>query len=129
MSDVLSSGEGESTLPSSAPTTSPSPTSEVDWQAIEADSDFHELIREKRNFIIPATIVFLVYYFGFLILVGYFPSFAEVNVFGNINLAYLIAISEFIMAWIIVYLYARRAGTFDKLAQAIIAKVKGTQHE
>ena len=46
------------------------------------------------------------------------------NVIGNINLAYLIALSEFVMAWIIVYLYVRRAGLFDKLANAILTKVK-----
>jgi uncharacterized membrane protein (DUF485 family) len=99
--------------------------SDVDWQIIENSSDFRELVREKRHFIIPATIFFLIYYFGFLVLVGYFPSVVEVNVIGNINLAYLLALSEFVMAWIIVYLYVRRAGLFDKLANAILTKVKG----
>lgn len=129
MSEAISSGDGGSAV--SHPTSdAPSlQTSDVNWQAIEDDGDFRELIREKRNFIIPATIVFLVYYFGFLILVGYFPSVAEVNVIGNINLAYLIALSEFVMAWIIVYFYARRAGLFDRLAHAIVAKVKGKQNE
>ncbi|HET8845407.1 MAG TPA: DUF485 domain-containing protein [Ktedonobacteraceae bacterium] len=128
MSEAISGGESGSLA--SQPVNSASlAADDVNWQAIEDDSDFRELVREKRNFIIPATIVFLVYYFGFLILVGYFPSVAEVNVIGNINLAYLIAISEFIMAWIIVYLYARRAGLFDRLAQAIVAKTKGNRNE
>ena len=99
--------------------------SHVDWQSIENSSDFRELVHEKRHFIIPATIFFLIYYFGFLVLVGYFPSVVEVNVIGNINLAYLLALSEFVMAWIIVYLYVRRARLFDKLAHAILTKVKG----
>lgn len=122
MSDLAAPGEDRRSIPSS-------PVSEqaadVNWQAIESDSDFRELVREKRNFIIPATIFFLVYYFGFLILVGYFPDVVDVNVIGNINIAYLFALSQFIMAWIVMALYVRRAGTFDQLAHNILTRVKG----
>ena len=97
----------------------------IDWQQIASDSDFRELIREKRNFIVPATLFFLVYYFGFLVFVGYFPKAAETNVIGHINFAYLLALSEFVMAWVLVFLYVRRAGLFDRLANAILHKVKG----
>jgi uncharacterized membrane protein (DUF485 family) len=122
MSEIISPGEGDVALPRPA-VTSQDQATDVDWQTIEHDSDFRELVRVKRNFIIPATIFFIVYYFGFLILVGYAPSLVEVNVIGNINLAYLFAISEFIMAWVIVYLYVRRAGLFDRLSSAILARV------
>jgi len=125
VSETASTG-GDGGLAIPRPTVTPqTQTSDVDWQTIENGSDFRELVREKRNFIIPATIFFLIYYFGFLVLVGYFPSVVEVNVIGNINFAYLIALSEFVMAWIIVYLYVRRARLFDKLANAILTKVKG----
>jgi uncharacterized membrane protein (DUF485 family) len=123
MSESISAGDTGRAIPQ--PVTSETQISDVNWQAVEDDRDFRELIHEKRNFIIPATIFFLVYYFGFLVLVGYFPSVVDVNVIGNINLAYIIAISEFIMAWVIVYLYVRRARLFDKLANAIVTKVKG----
>lgn len=123
MSESISAGDAGKAMP--RPVASPAQVSDVNWQAVEDDRDFRELIHEKRNFIIPATIFFLVYYFGFLVLVGYFPSVVDVNVIGNINLAYIIAISEFIMAWVIVYLYVRRARLFDKLANAIVSKVKG----
>lgn len=123
-SDAVSSSGGSGTSrPANAPAQEHPGTE--NWEAIENDSDFRNLVRQKRNFIIPATIVFLVYYFGFLVLVGYFPSLVEVNVIGNINIAYFFALSQFIVAWIIVYLYVRRAGGFDRLAAAIVAKVKG----
>jgi uncharacterized membrane protein (DUF485 family) len=96
-----------------------------EWQAIERDPDFQELVREKRNFIIPATIFFIVYYFALPILVGYFPDMMDTKVIGNINIAYLFALSQFVMAWIIMWLYVRRAGVFDDMARRIIAKVKG----
>ncbi|MFL5702756.1 MAG: DUF485 domain-containing protein [Ktedonobacteraceae bacterium] len=96
-----------------------------EWQAIERDPDFQELVREKRNFIIPATIFFIVYYFTLPILVGYFPDMMDTKVVGNINIAYLFALSEFVIAWIVMWLYVRRAGVFDGMASRIIAKVKG----
>ena len=123
MSDITSSGRDQtSVLVGRAATQATS----IDWQKIASDSDFRELIREKRNFILPATIFFLVYYFGFLIFVGYFPTLAETNVIGNINIAYLLALSEFAMAWILVFLYVKRAGLFDTLVDIILKKVKGT---
>jgi len=115
----------DSSLPVDSATSAPSGSEAIDWTAIENDASFQELVAKKRNFIVPATIVFLVYYFGFLIFVGYFPEAAEVNVIGQINLAYLIAISEFVMAWIIVYLYARQAGLFDKMTASILSRIKG----
>ena len=121
MSEFISSGRSESTVETAVQ----AQTTSIDWQKIASSSDFRELIREKRNFILPATIFFLVYYFGFLVFVGYFPTIAETNVIGNINIAYLSAISEFIMAWLLVFLYVRRAGLFDKLTAAILSKVKG----
>jgi uncharacterized membrane protein (DUF485 family) len=119
MSEIVSSAKSKSDVRHDQKTS-------IDWQKIASSSDFRELIREKRNFILPATIFFLVYYFGFLVFVGYFPEVAETNVIGNINIAYLSAISEFVMAWALVFLYVWRAGLFDKLANAILNKVKGT---
>jgi uncharacterized membrane protein (DUF485 family) len=118
MSEIASNAKGKHAA-------HPEQTSSINWQSIASDSDFRQLIREKRNFIVPATLFFLVYYFAFLVFVGYFPKEAETNVIGNINIAYLLALSEFVMAWILVYLYVRRAGLFDKLTNTILHKVKG----
>jgi uncharacterized membrane protein (DUF485 family) len=97
----------------------------AEWQAIEADADFQQLVAAKRRFIIPATIFFIVYYFALPVLVGYFPDMMDTNVIGNINLAYLFALSQFIMAWTIMYLYVRRARVFDDMASKIVEKVRG----
>jgi len=122
MSDISSSGRGQTAVSGNEAATQPT---SIDWQKIASDSDFRELIREKRNFILPATIFFLAYYFGFLIVVGYFPTIAETNVIGKINIAYLFALSEFVMAWVLVFLYVKRAGFFDKLTNTILKRVKG----
>jgi uncharacterized membrane protein (DUF485 family) len=97
----------------------------AEWRAIEATPAFQELVKAKRRFIIPATIFFLVYYFALPILVGYFPDLMDTKVIGEINLAYLFALSEFVMTWTLMYLYVRRARTWDVMAAQIIENVRG----
>jgi uncharacterized membrane protein (DUF485 family) len=94
----------------------------VDWQAIAASARFKELLRAKRRFIIPAMVVFIVYYFALPALVGYARPLMEKRVLGPVNLAYLFALSQFFMAWIIAALYVRAANRFDRQAREIIAK-------
>lgn len=67
-----------------------------------------------------AFVFFLVYYFALPVLVGYAPHFMSIRVIGVVNLAYLFALSQFFMAWIIAWLYVRAASDFDELAKDII---------
>jgi uncharacterized membrane protein (DUF485 family) len=94
----------------------------IDWEAIAASTRFKDLLRAKRRFIIPAMIVFIVYYFALPVLVGYARPLMEKRVFGAVNLAYLFALSQFFMAWIIAALYVRAANRFDRQAREIITK-------
>ncbi|NWJ47764.1 MAG: DUF485 domain-containing protein [Chloroflexi bacterium] len=95
------------------------------YEEIEQGEDFKKLTRARRNFIIPAMIIFIVYYFGMLVLINYFPSLMETDVIGSINLAYVMALSQFILAWAIAFAYLRvSTNVFDKLITKIIASVK-----
>jgi len=100
-------------------------TRPTQWETIESESDFQELVNAKRRFIIPSTIFFIVYYFALPILVGYFPKLMSTNVIGNINIGYLFALSQFFMAWILMAMYVKRAKVFDEMADKILKKVKG----
>ena len=99
--------------------------SEADWQAIENDPDFQKLVREKRSFIVPATIFFLAFYFLFLIAVGYFPALADTNIPLFVNVAYLLALLQFVVGWVLMYLYVRRAEGYDNMVSRILAKFRG----
>jgi uncharacterized membrane protein (DUF485 family) len=94
--------------------------SKTEWDRIAATRQFQDLMATKKIFIIPAFLFFLVYYFALPILVGYAPSFMATKVIGNVNLAYLFALSQFFMAWAVAFLYVRAAGDFDRLAKDII---------
>ncbi len=66
-------------------------------------------------------IFFIVYYFALPVLIGYAKPFMETRVFGPVNFAYLFALSQFFMAWIIAWLYVRAAARFDRMAAEVIA--------
>jgi len=99
----------------------------ANWDAIAADPDFKHLLASKARFIIPATLFFIVYYFTLPVLVGWFPKFMEWKVVGEVNLAYLFALSQFFMAWILAFLYAGAAAGWDRQASALLAKFSNRQ--
>jgi len=75
-----------------------------------------------RWYQVPAFVFFVVYYFALPVLVGYAPQFMQTKVIGNVNLAYLFALSQFFVAWIIAGLYVKAASDFDRLAKDILEK-------
>ena len=94
----------------------------VDWSRVTQLPEFRAMVRAKLRFIIPAVIFFVVYYFALPVLVGYAPGLMSKKVFGVINIAYLFALSQFFMAWIIAALYLRAAARFDKMEHRVIEK-------
>ncbi|HMA35623.1 MAG TPA: DUF485 domain-containing protein [Chloroflexia bacterium] len=93
------------------------------WDQVAAMAEFRALIAAKIRFILPATIFFIIYYFALPVLVGYAPDLMKTRILGPVNLAYLFALSEFFMAWILAYIYLRRASRFDEMAKTIIGKL------
>ncbi|OLD25762.1 MAG: hypothetical protein AUJ04_07125 [Acidobacteria bacterium 13_1_40CM_3_55_6] len=86
--------------------------------------EFRSMVSAKLRFIIPAVVFFVVYYFALPVLVGYAPGLMSKKIFGVINIAYLFALSQFFMAWIIAALYLRAASKFDQMEQTVIEKAK-----
>lgn len=99
------------------------PSDQTDFHRVAAMPEFRELLAAKVRFVIPATIFFVVYYFALLILVGYFPTLMATPVLGPVNLAYLFALSQFLVAWLLAWLYLRVAAKWDAQAKALLAKL------
>jgi uncharacterized membrane protein (DUF485 family) len=89
---------------------------EEEWVRVERTQAFKELIRQKKAFIIPATIFFVIFYFGLPVLTG-FTTLLDVQVVGSISLAYLYAFAQFAMTWILMHLYLSRANRWDELVE------------
>ena len=97
-------------------------TGQTIWDRVANSHEFRDLMATKRVFVVPAFIFFLVYYFLLPVLVGYAPQFMAQKVWGNVNLAYLFALSQFFMAWIIAGLYVRAGDNFDEISKDILDK-------
>ena len=93
-----------------------------DWDAIANDPAFAALKKAKLRFIIPGTIFFLVYYTTLPILVGFFPALMKTPVWGKVNWAYIFALSQFIMTWVIAAMYVRVARRWDVMNAKLLAK-------
>jgi uncharacterized membrane protein (DUF485 family) len=98
--------------------------SQTAWDQIAESRQFKDLMATKKMFIVPAFVFFVTYYFALPVLVGYAPQFMSIKVFGVLNLAYLFALSQFFVAWIIAGLYVRAANNFDQLAKDILDKAE-----
>ena len=98
----------------------PAQTGSTDWDRIANSRKFQDLIATKKDFIVPAFVFFVLYYFALPVLVGYAPNFMSTKIWGVVNLAYLFALSQFFVAWIIAALYVRAADDFDRLSKDII---------
>ena len=94
----------------------------IDWEKLAASDGFRNLLKAKRRFIIPAMIFFIIYYFALPALIGYARPFMEKRVLGPVNLAYLFALSQFFMAWIIAALYVKAAARFDRMAAGVVSE-------
>ena len=118
MGEFMSNSPGDAARHSGGKPTGPQPV--INWDAVQASSEFHDLMAAKRRFLAPAVAFFLVYYFALPLSNGLAPEFMRTNVIGHINIAYLFALSEFVMAWVLAYVYISRAGkVFDHLADAV----------
>ncbi|HLW53119.1 MAG TPA: DUF485 domain-containing protein [Candidatus Angelobacter sp.] len=113
--------EGKQT--SGTPQTAASPatgTGTSQWDRVAAMDEFKQLLKSKARFIVPATIFFIVYYFLLPYLVGYHPQAMDKRVWGKANIAYLFALSQFFVAWLIAWLYVRVASKWDDSGKKIV---------
>jgi uncharacterized membrane protein (DUF485 family) len=90
----------------------------LDYSEIVQSSSFQQLLREKRNFIIPWSIFFLVFYFTLPVLTAYSHILNKIA-FGSISWAWVFGTAQFIMTWALCIIYSSRAAKFDKKVDAI----------
>ena len=105
------------------------PQPQSDWDAVANDTEFKRLLAAKARFIVPTTIFFIAYYFALPVLVGYAPELMATPVIGPVNIAYLFALSQFFVAWLIAWLYVRAANRFDKMSEQVLANLERGKRE
>jgi uncharacterized membrane protein (DUF485 family) len=92
----------------------------VDWAAVERSPEFRELIAARRRFVLPATIFYLAWYLGFILLAGYAPDFMARSVYEGLTVGYCLALTQFVVVGVLGIMYLRRADrVYDPLAEKV----------
>ena len=105
--------------PSRSPTTGRMSAEEAvtATEAVGKDPEMIELEHRHRRFVWPVTVFFLVYYLALPILAGVAPDLMGTKLFGQFTFGYLFALSQFLMAFVVAWVYARWASRrMDPLA-------------
>lgn len=98
-------------------------STELDYSKIAQSTSFKKLLSEKRSFILPMSLFFLVFYFSLPIMTAYSDVLNEMA-FGDISWAWVFASAQFIMTWAFCGVYSNKARKFDQAVESIIEESK-----
>jgi uncharacterized membrane protein (DUF485 family) len=104
-------------MPSDAPDVGAEPTAgrgPLEGATAEAidpveEGGVDELAARHRRFVWPMTVFFLVYYMLLMWLPSVAPGFMGRKLVGNFTFAYLFALSQFVMTFLVAWAYSRFA--------------------
>ncbi|MGE4419729.1 MAG: DUF485 domain-containing protein [Sulfurimonas sp.] len=97
-------------------------------ELIRDDSDYKELVAKRSSFSIKLSIIMLIVYFGFILLIAYFPEVLGTPLSeGSVTTVGIpVGMGVIFFAFIITGIYTKRANSeFDDLNNKIKDKVKG----
>ena len=102
------------------------PREHESYDQLRATPEFTELRRRYAVFVVPATLVFIVWYFLYVVLSNWAPGFMGTQVVGNINVALIFGLLQFVTTFGIAWLYARyMTRAVDPLARDLEARFNG----
>jgi uncharacterized membrane protein (DUF485 family) len=92
---------------------------------VQQSEEFGRLRKAFRGFVFPMTIAFFLWYLLYVVLSAYARDFMDTKVFGNINVALLFGLLQFVTTFLIAWLYSRFASRrLDPLAEELKARVE-----
>jgi len=104
-------------------TAPPDPHSYV---AVQASPEFAALRKTLRGFVFPMTVAFFAWYLLYVILSAYARGFMGTKIVGNINVALVFGLLQFLTTFLIAWLYARFANKrLDPVADKIRHELEG----
>ena len=97
------------------------------YAEVQASEEFQGLKRTLRRFVFPATAVFLGWYLLYVLLTAFARDFMSTKLLGEINIAYVLGLLQFLSTFLIALVYSRYAEKhFDPTADAIRHRLEGT---
>ncbi|WP_329340720.1 DUF485 domain-containing protein [Streptomyces sp. NBC_00663] len=97
-----------------------------EFTEVQQSAEFGELRRSYRNFAFPLTVAFIAWYLLYVLLSNYAGDFMGTKLFGNINVAFVFGIAQFLTTFLIAWWYSRHAAAkLDPKAEAIKSRMEG----
>jgi uncharacterized membrane protein (DUF485 family) len=95
------------------------------YLAVQRSDDFVRLRRMLRSFVFPMTVAFFLWYALYVLLSAYARGFMSIKLVGNINVALVLGLLQFVSTFLIAWYYARYAAAkLDPLADQIGAELE-----
>ena len=107
------------------PDASPDQASRHDpvYDRLHDSADFIELRRRYRGFVFPATVAFLSWYLLYVVLSNWAHEFMSKDLVGNINVALVFGLLQFLTTFLLAYAYSRYStAKLDPLARKLDAE-------
>ena len=79
------------------------------YDRLAATPEFEQLRSRYRGFVIPATVAFLAWYLLYVVMSNWASGFMNTQVIGNINVALIFGLLQFVTTFGIAIWYARFA--------------------
>jgi uncharacterized membrane protein (DUF485 family) len=106
--------------------THPRLPSTEEFVAVQQSAEFGELRRSHRSFAFPLTVAFIAWYLLYVLLSNYAGGFMGTKLAGNVNVALVLGLAQFLTTFLIAWWYARRAAAhLDPKAEAIKSRTEG----
>ena len=100
-------------------------TSAERYRAVQDSEEFGRLRKVARNFVFPMTAAFFLWYALYVLLSAYARGFMSTKLIGNINVALVLGLLQFVSTFLIAWYYSRYAARkIDPLADTILADLK-----
>jgi uncharacterized membrane protein (DUF485 family) len=96
---------------------------EIPYEKLIQTDEFKGLLRSKKAFIIPTTIFFLIFYFALPLLAAY-TKVLHTEVIGPITGAWVFAGLQFLLVWILGFIYIKKSEKYDNFAKSILQKYR-----
>lgn len=104
----------------SAPTTAPDR-----YAAVQRSDEFAGLRKALRSFVFPMTVAFFLWYALYVLLSAYARGFMGTKLVGNVNVALVFGLLQFVSTFLIAWLYSRYADRkLDPVADRIRAELE-----
>ncbi|RDG39667.1 DUF485 domain-containing protein [Streptomyces corynorhini] len=112
-------------VPDSATPATPAHPTTAQFVEVQESAEFAELRRTYRSFAFPLTVAFIAWYLLYVLLSNYAGGFMGTKVFGNINVALILGLAQFVTTFLIAWIYSRHAARrLDPGAQAIKSRME-----